>query len=191
MKKTTFFIVVAMLCLFFKGFCQGTKSKSSQESGYKALKIGDRIPDLVFTKLINANESKISTKELFGKAIILDFWATWCTGCIAGFPHMEDLQGKFSKNLKVIMVNNSDRDNADKIEKFFSGRKADGFRTNIPSLFNEKSLDTIFPHRSIPHYVLIGPDGRIKAITDTDGVTEDNVKRLMAGLALEIKVKEQ
>ena len=190
MKKATLLIVVAVLCLFFKVNGQQGSIKTNDKKVYHSLKIGDRIPDMVFNVLYNSDIKKISTKDLFGKAIIIDFWATWCTGCVAGFPHLEELQATYKKNLQVLMVNNSNRDSLEKINSFFSKRKADGYVVSIPGFINEKSLDMLFPHRSIPHYIMIGPDGRVKAITDADGITEESIKRLIAGLNLDLKVKE-
>ncbi|MFD2285950.1 redoxin family protein [Pedobacter petrophilus] len=190
MKKTTVLIVVAVLCLFFGAHAQQKMIKPKQTMAIKALTIGDKIPEILFTKLINSKDEQFSTTALFGKAIIIDFWATWCTSCISGFPHLEELQKKYLKNLKIILVDNSDRDNPEKIREFIQRRKENGYQTTIPTVFNEASLDLLFPHRSIPHYILIGPDGRVKAITGSEGITEQNVKSLMAGLDLELKLKE-
>lgn len=42
-------------------------------------------------------------KDLQGKAVILDFWATYCPPCIEEIPHLKELQKKYGKeNLEVI-----------------------------------------------------------------------------------------
>src|SRR5690606_14634663 len=40
--------------------------------------------------------------ELKGKAVILDFWATYCPPCIEEIPHLKDLQAKYGDDLVVI-----------------------------------------------------------------------------------------
>jgi thiol-disulfide isomerase/thioredoxin len=37
----------------------------------------------------------VSTKDLKGKVIVVDFWATWCGPCVGEMPHMKELYSKF------------------------------------------------------------------------------------------------
>jgi thiol-disulfide isomerase/thioredoxin len=40
-----------------------------------------------------------------GRAIVLDFWATWCDPCIAGIPHLVALQQRYRRRgLSVVSV---------------------------------------------------------------------------------------
>lgn len=42
-------------------------------------------------------------KDLQGKAVILDFWATYCPPCIEEIPHLKELQKKHGKeNLEIV-----------------------------------------------------------------------------------------
>jgi thiol-disulfide isomerase/thioredoxin len=42
-------------------------------------------------------------KDLRGKVVILDFWATYCPPCIEEIPHLKALQAKYGKeNLEVV-----------------------------------------------------------------------------------------
>ena len=43
--------------------------------------------------------------ELEGRAVLLDFWAVWCTPCIAAFPHLGRLQHDFGgRDFQVLGV---------------------------------------------------------------------------------------
>jgi hypothetical protein len=55
-------------------------------------------------------------------------------------------------------------------------------------VFGDTVLVKLFPHRVLPHYVWVGGDGLVLAITESKEVTAENVRRLLAGgLGLELK----
>src|SRR5262245_52065258 len=43
-----------------------------------------------------------------GKAVVIDFWATWCVPCRASLPHLNDVQGRFPKQLVVLGISVDD-----------------------------------------------------------------------------------
>jgi thiol-disulfide isomerase/thioredoxin len=49
--------------------------------------------ELEFTDAIKG--SKVSTKDLKGKIVVIDFWATWCTLCLAEMPTMKRLYAEY------------------------------------------------------------------------------------------------
>jgi thiol-disulfide isomerase/thioredoxin len=185
MKKTIIFIAVATLCLFFRGFGQ-----TNHLPGKDQLDVGDRVPDLVFKTILNGDKKPLALSALKGKAVILDFWATWCSVCIKGFPKMNALQEKYNKILQVILVADSQSDTEKKVSKFVMDREEAADALVLPVAYNDSLTKVLFPHLAFPHYVWIGADRKVKAITRWDAFTEENVSAFLAGRDLFIKKKE-
>ncbi|WP_316848923.1 TlpA family protein disulfide reductase [Pedobacter agri] len=190
MKKTIIFIAVAMLCLFFGDTICAQTTINAPIYGNEPIKVGERVPDLLFTNVINGDRKPLQLSALKGKAYILDFWGTWCGSCISGFPKMEKFQKKYSKNLEVLLVNDSNVDSAENILRFLEKRILDGAEIYLPVISERTFTQTLFPHRFYPHVVWIGADRRLKAVTNARAVTDENISRLIAGLDIVLPMKE-
>ena len=79
------------------------------------------VPDNVLSsEIIDINNKSISIKDLFslheGKAIVFDFWATWCEPCRGENVFLNDLREKIDSS-KVVFISISIDDNFAKWEK--------------------------------------------------------------------------
>jgi len=88
------------------------------------IKVGTKAPELTLEGIYNRENSKIPTIEsLKGKIVILDFWATWCTPCVAAFPENNKLSTKYKdKNVQFIAITD---DPKEKLENFLGKMKID------------------------------------------------------------------
>jgi thiol-disulfide isomerase/thioredoxin len=58
-------------------------------------------------------------KDLNGKVVILDFWATYCPPCIEEIPHLMELQAKYGpENLRVIGLHVGGEEDRPKVPEF-------------------------------------------------------------------------
>ncbi|ULT39963.1 thioredoxin domain-containing protein [Niabella defluvii] len=65
--------------------------------------VGDTVKSIHADHLVNGG-SEIFTYEK-GKALILDFWATWCSPCIALFPKIDSLKKKIYRAIGYYRCN--------------------------------------------------------------------------------------
>jgi thiol-disulfide isomerase/thioredoxin len=69
-----------------------------------AVKVGDTFPAFADFSL----EGEMP-KDLKGKLVIVDFWASWCGPCRGTFPLMEELHRRLGKRGLVIVAVNEDK----------------------------------------------------------------------------------
>lgn len=73
--------------------------------------VGKKLPQFVMKDL---SGKKLTNKDLKGKVVILDFWASWCGPCKMASPGMQTLHKKYgSKGLLVIGANCMERGKSD------------------------------------------------------------------------------
>lgn len=71
------------------------------------LMIGDKAPELKIEQWLKKGGF---TKLEKGKVYLVDLWATWCVPCIAGMPHLSNLQKRYAeKGLEVIGITSEDK----------------------------------------------------------------------------------
>ena len=189
MKKTIFFIAVALLCLFFKGYGQA-RDKSARAIKYAALGVGDRVPDLIFKNVVNYTGDSLQLSGFKRRAVLLDFWATYCGSCVSGLVHLKEVERKYGRYISIVIVDTDVRETRSVVEGFLKRQNEEGNKVGFPFVLDHQALPVLFPHKSIPHYVWIGADGRVKAITSSKDLTDGNLERLVSGYSLDLPVKE-
>ncbi|MFC7391521.1 thiol-disulfide oxidoreductase ResA [Scopulibacillus cellulosilyticus] len=69
----------------------------------KTVETGDRAPDFALTDF-NGHQVKLS--DLKGKAVMLNFWASWCDPCKKEMPYIENVYKTMNKKKVVILAVN-------------------------------------------------------------------------------------
>ncbi len=58
-------------------------------------------------------------KDLQGKVVVLDFWATYCPPCLEEIPHLNELQNKYgAENLQIVGLHAGDDADRAKVPDF-------------------------------------------------------------------------
>jgi len=64
-------------------------------------KRGDTAPDFDLERL---DGGRLRLSELRGKAVVIDFWDTWCPPCRMAMPHLQELSVEYEDDLVVVGV---------------------------------------------------------------------------------------
>lgn len=134
----------------------------------KGIQIGQKIPDLPYLS------------KYKGKFIILDFWATWCSPCVAMIPKMEDLQEQFKDKLQIIPVTYQ----AEQEVTAFLSKLNKSKPSKLPQITNDTELSKLFPHIYLPHYVWIDKSGTIRAITDAEEISDIKIQAMLSDASI-------
>jgi len=88
------------------------------------LQVGKPAPQLVLHTL---DGRSISSKDLQGKVVILTFWATWCSPCLAELPLLSDYAARHAaQGLEVLGFSLDGVDNLPEVRKFAARREFPG-----------------------------------------------------------------
>src|ERR1700743_2414481 len=74
------------------------------------VRVGDRVPDVVLGGVVNYKAKSVRVSDFRGNLLILDFWATWCSPCVAMIPVMDSLQREFGGRVQFLPVNDQKRE---------------------------------------------------------------------------------
>jgi peroxiredoxin len=126
----------------------------------KYVKAGDPAPDFDVTTL----EGKtLRLKDLRGKFVLLDFWATWCPPCVASIPQLQAVYEQFKDDKRFVMLGLSLDDDKDILGKFLKDNKLSWPQVRLGGSRNS-DLCLQYGVSGAPSYLLIGPDGKILKI---------------------------
>ncbi|MBE8714818.1 TlpA family protein disulfide reductase [Sphingobacterium hungaricum] len=149
------------------------------------LRAGDKLPEEFWKQeyLFYRNGDTVrQTLDVYrGKAIILDFWAQWCTPCLVSLGKVNTFAHQLSGNGVFIPVT------SDKLTSVQSVWKKQGF--TLPSVIGDTILGQFFPRASIPHVVWIDAEGTVAHITNQQPLDESNMSDFFKGAELEVAQK--
>jgi len=142
--------------------------------------IGD--PDLAGARMAPAfaitttDGQRVSLDDLKGKAVLIDFWATWCGPCREALPHMKEIAKKFQGQPLVVLSVSLDED--EQRWKEFVAKNEMTWSQYRDGRFTGP-IATLFSVRAIPQTFTIDSNGVLQDQHIGDALIEDKLKKLV------------
>lgn len=174
--RSPFSLLVAAVvaaAMLYVGFHMARRSGAIH--GPAAVTKSSVAPDFTLDSL---DGKKVSLSEMRGKAVLLNFWATWCGPCKIETPWLVELQNQYGpQGLQVIGVAMDDS-GKDDIAKF-----AKEMGMNYPVLLGKEAVgDAYGGVPALPESFFIGRDGKIVGKImglESRSEIEDSIKKAL------------
>lgn len=152
-------LVFAALCIAILAMlASGKYLDRTRKHRARAVLVGDvrgvQAPDFELTSL---DGKRVKLSDYRGKAVLLNFWATWCSPCKVEMPWFVDLQKKYANDGLIVLGVAMDDTETSKIAAFTSE-----MGVNYPVLLGtDKVSDDYGNVQYLPTSFYIDRDGRI------------------------------
>ena len=143
----------------------------------KGLAKGQPSPEFDYKDI---NGKNVSLKDLAGKNVYIDVWATWCGPCKAEIPHLKEMEAAHhGKNIEFVSISIDKQEDVEKWEKMVAEKELKGVQ-----LFSDKDWKSDFVQEyaieGIPRFILVNDEGKI---VSADAPRPSEKDRLLAMFA--------
>ncbi|MBR1401930.1 MAG: TlpA family protein disulfide reductase [Prevotella sp.] len=117
-------------------------------------------PAPVFT-FEDVNGKQVCLKDLRGKYVMIDIWATWCGPCKKQIPFMKEVERQL-KGSDIVFVSLSSDEQKERVtwQRMVQDLQPGDINLIATNGFNDPFIQH-YGLEYIPHFMLIGPDGRM------------------------------
>lgn len=116
-------------------------------------------PSVPETKFLDAKNKAITLKAFAGKALLVNFWATWCTPCVREMPDLNKLADEFGGESFEVVAVASGRQAGKTPGVFLKENGLDAL-----DLYHDRysSLMSLFDTHILPTTLIVDKQGRIR-----------------------------
>ena len=137
---------------------------------------GTPAPPLETLTLLQApSGARADWASLKGKVVVLEFWATWCSPCVAGLPRFNQLVESLDP-AKFQFISIDDED-PKAVQNFLNKKKMSGWVGVDPSgvVFH------LYGVESRPTTIIVDGNGKIVAVTEIDSLSAADLQAVAEG----------
>lgn len=150
-------LVLAVFSVFFSSCDKGNSINSSEYQVSKTVKIGDTVD--MELPLDGVNSKSIRFKELAGKTVFINFWASWCVPCIVEMPSIYKMAKELGTEQYAVIGINMD-ESGETGMKFLKSKVGDPPFAIFHGL--NKPIMKIFEITGVPFSVIIDKAGVVR-----------------------------
>ncbi len=166
MKK--FILLLALLNLVLRAAAQDPYTEST------LVKRGDTVPSF---SVMTLDGGTVSSEQLRGKVVLINFWATWCPYCVHELNHIQrGGLGNLMTDKDFVFLPISRGESRQTVEAFV-GKRAYTFDVAIDP---DQKVWNKFASRAIPRNFVIGRDGKV--VFTSVGYSEQDFKHVKAAI---------
>lgn len=141
---------------------------------------------------VSAGELEQLVAQHKGKAVLFDFWATWCVPCVEQYPHTVELSKTHADDLVVytVSMDETDEESLAAVKKFHAKHGLGNVHPLISATGGDEAAYNGFDITggALPHYKLFGRDGELA--TTLGGDVEDPIEPEKIDAAVEKVIGE-
>lgn len=133
--------------------------------------------DAIDFEMIAPDGKVVKLSDYRGKAVYIDFWATWCLPCCFQIPYMEKLAEKYRNDKRIVFISASlDHDLDNWREKLAEDKP---FWPQF--CFNDagKAVQRAYGFAAIPRFMLFTADGKIANVDAPRPQSADEISALI------------
>ena len=133
---------------------------------YRRTAPGTLFPSL---KMTDAKGKPFTAKDMAGKVVVFDYWASWCAPCIAYIPKLRAHYKNF-KDQDVLFVSVSVDEDTNKWKAAMAEQGMDWQQVLAEGAFrNGEGIRKLFNITGVPYVIVVDKQGKIAASLDYKG----------------------